>query len=542
MADFSNKQVLALVRRRHPEYSEMKAHWEFLELTYKGGRKWFDMNIFQYHKEGDVEYKERIQRAYRFNHTREVCDLVNKYLFRATINRNTEEASESLKDFWKNCTFHGLSIDDFIWSVSLKGSQTGRPWIIVDNGNTGITDSTSKREEIKGSIYAYIVTPSQVLDMSYDDVGNLNWILIEELYRDDTDPWDDLETPSNRYRLWTQNEWMLMTPVVNKLGTKGDNPDKLGNRVKFVTTSGTHGLGVVPAIRADNVLSTEPWTSSALISDIAYLDRAVANYASNLDAIIQDQTFSQLAMPAQNLMPGEDGYEKVLEMGTKRAFLYDGEGGAAPHYISPDPRQASLILAAIGTLISEIYHSVGLAGERTKQDNSKGIDNSSGVAKAADFERVTALLQAKAKSLEFVENQMVDLVYKWSGDTPPAKSLVGYPETFDVATIADEFYIAMQLSIIDTPGSIRGKHMKGLLRKLFPNMKETDLISFEGDIDEWTKMLKERAESGDLAKDLRSGLMEEGKRNRSQSGEKQSQTKSRDTGDSLQSQGRETES
>ena len=73
-------------------------------------------------------------------------------------------------------------------------------------------------------------------------------------------------------------------------------------------------------------------------------------------------------------------------------------------------------------------------------------------------------------------------------------------------------------------------------------MKETDLISFEGDIDEWTKMLKERAESGDLAKDLRSGLMEEGKRNRSQSGEKQSQTKSRDTGDSPQSQGRETES
>jgi hypothetical protein len=46
----------------------------------------------------------------------------------------------------------------------------------------------------------------------------------------------------------------------------------------------------------------------------------------------------------------------------------------------------------INKIINEIYHTVGLAGERTKQDNAMGIDNSSGVAKAYDFERVNAAL------------------------------------------------------------------------------------------------------------------------------------------------------
>jgi hypothetical protein len=51
----------------------------------------------------------------------------------------------------------------------------------------------------------------------------------------------------------------------------------------------------------------------------------------------------------------------------------------------------------VNKIIGEIYHSVGMAGERTKQDNAMGIDNSSGVAKAYDFERMNAMLATKAQ-------------------------------------------------------------------------------------------------------------------------------------------------
>lgn len=107
--------------------------------------------------------------------------------------------------------------------------------------------------------------------------------------------------------------------------------------------------------------------------------------------------------------------KKLIEMGTKRLFTYDGSDGAKPYYLSPDVKQADLIIQVVTKIINEIYHTVGLAGERTKQDNAVGIDNSSGVAKAYDFERVNALLAAKADSLEAIENKIVDLVCKRHG-------------------------------------------------------------------------------------------------------------------------------
>ncbi|WP_323159342.1 hypothetical protein, partial [Pseudomonas marginalis] len=93
--------------------------------------------------------------------------------------------------------------------------------------------------------------------------------------------------------------------------------------------------------------SQSVYFSPSLIDDIAYLDRAVANYLSNLDAIIQDQTFSQLAIPVQSMMPGDDDHKKVLEFGTKRVFTYDAEGGAQPFHMSPDPKQASMIIQTV---------------------------------------------------------------------------------------------------------------------------------------------------------------------------------------------------
>ncbi len=54
-------------------------------------------NIFRYIKEGDKEYKDRLKRAYRFNHTKEVTDLVQKYIFKSPVIRNLEDAPEPIK-------------------------------------------------------------------------------------------------------------------------------------------------------------------------------------------------------------------------------------------------------------------------------------------------------------------------------------------------------------------------------------------------------------------------------------------------------------
>lgn len=472
------KRLRALVSRRHPKYDDLLPHWNFMAATYSGGRDWFAENIFRYLKEGDVEYSDRVKRAYRFNHTREVVDLINKYLFKQSIVRNEADAPESVKRFWKKATKNGLSIKDLARQISKKTSQYGRVGIVVDMTRSNVdVVSRADEEAAKLRAYAYIVGPQQLLDYSYDAEGILNWVLIHEVGRDDEDPMNSSGEPVLRYRLWTRTEWKLYREEKTN-----------GRNTKIVLQEeGRHDLGEVPVILADNIIGDDDYEAPALIDDIAYLDRATANYLSNLDAIIQDQTFSQLAMPAQGVLPGEDNYNKLLEMGTKRVFLFDGEGGQGPFYLSPDVKQAQLIVTAVNKIIGEIYHTVGLAGERTKQDNAVGIDNSSGVAKAYDFERVNALLAAKADSLETVENKIAQLVAKWSGDklSDEDASLVSYPDNFDTRGLYDEFDIAARLMLIEAPDSVRRSQMEAVIDKLFPQLAKDLKAQMLKELQQW---------------------------------------------------------
>lgn len=477
-ASTSSKQLKELVQRRHPQFECHLTHWAFLEATYDGGREWFNENIFRYIKEGDSEFKDRVNRAYRFNHTREVVDLINKYLFKQNIVRNDEDAPESVKKFWQRSTRNGMGISDFSRQISKKTSIYGRVAIVVDR-TTAEGEIVSKADEKAANLqtYAYIVPPEQVLDYSYDEQGALNWILLLEQVRDDADPLTSSGKVGVRYRLWTKTYWLLIEE-------KGKGKSKTWQ----ITDSGDHSLGEVPVVLADHIVSDDLYVSPAMIDDIAYLDRAVANYLSNIDAIIQDQTFSQLAMPAQGVEPGTDSYDKMKEMGTKRIFLYDGGDSAnKPFYLSPDVKQAQVIITTIKTIINEIYHTVGLAGERTKQDNALGIDNSSGVAKAYDFERVNALLAAKADSLEMTENKIVRLVCLWNGENMPdeEKELVTYPNNFDTRGLYDEFDLAARLMLVDAPDSVRREQMQSVLDKLFPQLPQAKRVEIEKELKDW---------------------------------------------------------
>lgn len=463
--------------RRHPFYDALLDQWLFFFASYKGGRSWFKDNIFHYHKEGVKEYDDRIKRAFRFNHTREVVDLVQKYLFKGKIGRNTETASDGLKAFWAKATRSGLSIDQFLRQASTHASIGGRIAVVVDNNSPVPEEATgsvsiAQVEQSGAKIYIYSVLPWNVLDYAWDEDGDgeLLWIKLREFVRDDADPLTSSGKTKERVRLWTRDDWYLYEEQEAERAA-GRTQTKMKRKVVMID-QGRHGLGFVPVRLFDHIMTGEAYESTGLVDDTAYLDRAVANYLSNLDAIIQDQTFSQLAIPAQAIQAGDDMFNKVLEMGTKRVFTFDGGSGstAKPEYLSPDPKQAGVILAVISKIINEIYSTIGLAGERTKEDNSVGIDNSSGVAKAYDFERVNSLLLAKAQSCEHLENWIVRVVSSWLGEPEPATPLVTYPTTFDVARLGDELATAEALGKIEAPIELRREQMNIIVDKLFPQI------------------------------------------------------------------------
>lgn len=468
------KRLKAFLDRRHPEYAEMLPHWTFLEQSYRGGREWFRENVFRYYKEGDKEWEQRLNRTYRFNHTREVVDLVGKYIFKGDIVRNEADAPVEVREFWQKASLTGLDINQFMPLLSAQSSIYGRVWCFVESNKPAEAVTRADERSSGARVYAYTVKPQNVLDLGLDMFGDLTWILVRETARDDVDPIDATGEVRERFRLWTRSEWLLFELQSTARARKQI----------VLSARGEHNLGRVPAFPVDHVISENRYSAPALIQDIAYLDRAVANYLSNLDAIIQDQTFSQLAMPAQATMPGEDKYEKLLEMGTKRVFLYDGEGGQ-PMYLSPDPTQARIIIEVINKIINEIYHTVGMAGERTKQDNSVGIDNSSGVAKAFDFERLNSLLASKALSLDKAENEMINLIMSWHGKPPPERDLVSYPDNFNVRSLINEFDIAQRLTLIDAPEALRREQMQVIVEKLFPRMAAAVRTEIERELKSW---------------------------------------------------------
>lgn len=488
----SSEQIGKILGRRHPTYDLMADHWEFLLDTYTGGRAWFSKHIFQYMKEGDKEFKDRVARAYRFNHSREVVDLVNKYVFKGKIRRNESDAPSELIQFWNKATRGGKDIDSFMRFLSKRSSILGRIWVVVDAVRRGEGES---KAEANAQVYAYSVLPQNVLDMSFDEDEELNWILIREVYRDDDDPMNSTGYQSYRYRLWTRDGWHLF---------KEDNPQRRkGTKPQFsFVESGTHNIGNVPVFAVDHMESEELYHSPSMIGDVAYLDRTCANYLSNLDAIIQDQTFSQLAIPAQGLLPGEDGHKKVIEAGTKRIFTYDSEGGA-PFFLSPDPKQAELIITSIRQIINEIYVVVGVNGERTKQDNAQGIDNSSGVAKAYDFERVNSLLVSKSKGLESVEYKLADLVMRYHGrkdfESPRNESgrrtLIAWPTDFDTRGLHDELDIASRLETLTTPIELKRYQLKQALDKLYPFIGDVERKELIKAIDEMSDELADQVKT-----------------------------------------------
>lgn len=487
-------QLLHLVDRRHPDFDCHIEHWEFLEASYSGGREWIEKNIFPYHKEGPQEFKARKQRAYRFPHSREVVSLINKYVFKGSIERS-EEADEVVKEFWSSATNLRRPIGDLMQSLSAWSSTFGRIWVVVDNNVPAEVKSEAERKSSRGRTYSYFLKPTQVYDFEYDQDGDLDWILFGEFNRSEGSPLVSKGCVEENFRIWTKEFTLLI-----KVESKG----RRRTASVIIDSIRVLDIGCVPIFPADHITTEDLYSAPGLIEDVAYLDRAVANYLSNLDVIIQDQTFSQLAIPFQGLLPssspldptdpdGEpDELDQMIRMGTKRIFAFNAEGGAAPEFISPDPKQAQLIMNAITKIIGEIYHSIGMAGERTKQDNAQGIDNSSGVAKAYDFEKLNAMLAAKAMSLENIERNLLRFVMAWAGktvDVNEVPNVITYPQTFDVRSLTDEMTNAKSLADMGAPKALRRMQMKRLASKMYPQGKKSEMQEIAKEVDnDWLEI------------------------------------------------------
>jgi len=442
------ESVMNIIDRRHPEYNTYQPIWRLFLESYKGGEHFVKKNLFKYYKEGDDEYSERQSRAYRENHVKKIINIYNSYLFQETPIRDTKD--NVFKEWLANVTGKGDNIGDFMGFVSLMTYVLGRCYIVMDKPAIPPEERTGTQiDTLKAKPYIYLVYPQDVLDISFDEDDNINWVLLEERVRDDKDPFLSSGEIKRQYRLWTKTEWLLF--------------DEKGEQID----GGEHKLGVVPVIPVDNEKTDNPYYAPSLIEDIVYIDRAIFNNWSRLDTIINDQTFSQLIIPVEAVVLTESDDElkkQFLEMSTKRAFLYSAQAQQPPQFISPDASQAELLLNTINQQVTQMYASLALQNEVGTITKAQ-----SGVAKAYDFDKLNKMLANKADMLEKTERKIAQLWAKWYG-MDEVDYTVDYPDSFDVKSLVDELNIAHEVSLMDISKTFNKEIKKIIVQKTLPKL------------------------------------------------------------------------
>src|SRR6185369_4451537 len=158
------------------------------------------------------------------------------------------------RQFWASATQNVASIDTFMRYSSTKASTFGLSYIVVDATAAGEILTKADEKAAKLRVYAYIVKPQDMLDISFDDQGVINWCLIREVFRDDGDPLTSSGECAYQYRLWMRDMWQVYR--VKKEGRK---------QVIYLHSEGANEIGVVPVIKLDNVDSDDKWTAPSLI-------------------------------------------------------------------------------------------------------------------------------------------------------------------------------------------------------------------------------------------------------------------------------------
>lgn len=456
-------KINQLIERRHPEYRRMSSKWDFFLDSYMAPIDEFATNyLFQNEKEGDDEFRQRCDRAYRENHSKRVVDLINTYLFKESAVRKTEDTH--IKQFFKDVDGKGHNMTQFMKAVSLYSSILGRVYIVVDRRDPEQATGTYK-DDLEAKPYCYILQPQDVLDISFDAHGRVLWALVREKYREDEDPFTGTGEMKNRFRLWQGGKWWLW--------------DEGGKEIE----SGDTKLKDCPIIPVNNEESVSNYYAPSLIADVSYLDRSIFNNYSRLDVIVNDQTFSQLIFPIEgalttSVVDDQELQGEMMQRAVNRILFYAAGAESKPEYISPDASQAEFVLSMIQHQTKQVYACVGLQNEGSGETK----DYKSGVSKSYDFDKLNKLLASKASNLEQAEERLIEMVKQWKDTTGDVE--IEYPDEFDVRSLQQEIMFAQELSLLDISDKFIKRIYKRVVDKALPKLPEKELKEIHDEIDE----------------------------------------------------------
>lgn len=175
------------INREHPEYAANRWMWKRYRDLYIGGehlKNRADEYLVRRQKEPADVYAERLNRVFYENYIGSIVDWYAATLFRRepaiTFEGTNEAAKAFFSEFIDDCDLKGTTLNDFLSRQLIEAMVSGTSFILVDFPRASGPAENRAQEDALGRSRAYLVDYAQddVINWSYDDQGNYEWVVI----------------------------------------------------------------------------------------------------------------------------------------------------------------------------------------------------------------------------------------------------------------------------------------------------------------------------------------------------------------------------
>ena len=467
--------LIKVLESKHPLYEENLKSWGDWYNWYAG--KHISNYIYKHRRERPEDFKMRQKRAYYYNYTGAIVDLLASFVYSKTVARSFFRQDEKLaqqehiekNEFWTDCDMRNSSIDIFMQKVFTFTQIWGYVDVVVDLPRTPI-EIVNEQQRLDTQVrpYLYYILPDHMLNWEVDDKGEFLWTRWYERMDKQYDPFSP-KPPVKicRYTTWTRDAWYIHD-VTEARG---------GKKTVAVFDQGPHDLGIVPVVRfygKRDILDEN--TGQSFVEPIGCINVDIANSVSLLTEELRSKVFNILVLEDPDQYGDSEGSSttgKGLEIGNNNALLWAGQH--PPFYLSPSSDPGQFILSFIEKSTEEIYKLATLWTDT-------GIRESrSGVSYSYEFNRTNSMLSDKAQLMEEGEIKLHRLYTKWLGEE--WLGFVDYPDSYDVEVLEQELLTVTQAKNAVRSETFKRELEKRVARKVLNNSTTDVLEKVMGEID-----------------------------------------------------------
>lgn len=470
-----------IFERKHPYYVKTLPIWIRATNAYKGGRSYVRKTLTKHPSETDEEFKYRQEHSYNINLIKYSSHKFGDYIF-SKPPRRIKANADIVKDFDRK----GKDANAVMREIFDYYTIYGLSWIFVDmpvlEGNL-ISLDVKQNDKIRP--YVNAVAPMDVPDWDFDDKGDLNWIIREEVITDKSNPFVK-PVRKKRRTLYTKEYWQTFDIILDS----GDGV--VPTSTVIVGDKHYHTLGTVPVMAYTTILFNK-YFNQPTIDDVLTIHDAVLHSESELVTNILKQTYGQLVLPASTNVMAQRIKSRLVQddptlnvndprvqdvirqevnlvLSRTKHITEDSDERGTARYIQPAGANIETIIKADDRLVSMIIKLYGfMVGVETSQRESAE-------SKSADNISLAAQLTSIATRLEELELKIWELLSVY--DSTISVPEINYNKNYDINELKAVIATLVELVNIDA-GENYQKEVKRTALHVLDRIKRISDDSYE---------------------------------------------------------------